>query len=280
MNNKQRGEQYISYLSEICELLDGPKDFDKDEISELYRQAFLLLADEIDDIYFDETFEAITKGFTHTEIGIGYIYFIERYISFCINCHQNEIQELRPLLDYISTNMSDYFNIDYYKELNKAINNEIEGFETICSSDEIREKIYDYIVSNNILLANNKRFNCIDWTTGVYDVKRKIFITQTGHYVIGVDGITEDYYIVITDKGEIFTPSVRDDYFDKTTIYSIPEKYKYMSEIIKEGITYYDRYNSFEYQFYFLRNDTQEMNKKIENKMQERCQKYSRDTSQ
>ena len=50
MNNKQRGEQYISYLSEICELLDGPKDFDKDEISELYRQAFLLLADEIDDI--------------------------------------------------------------------------------------------------------------------------------------------------------------------------------------------------------------------------------------
>lgn len=124
----------------------------------------------------EKKYEQQTKGFTHTEIGIGYIYFIERYISFCINCHQNEIQELRPLLDYISTNMSDYF--------------------------------------------------------------------------------------------------------DKTTIYSIPEKYKYMSEIIKEGITYYDRYNSFEYQFYFLRNDTQEMNKKIENKMQERCQKYSRDTSQ
>lgn len=119
----------------------------------------------------EKKYEQQTKGFTHTEIGIGYIYFIERYISFCINCHQNEIQELRPLLDYISTNMSDYFNIDYYKKLNKAINNEIEGFETICSSDEIREKIYDYIV--------------------------------------------------ITDKGEIFTPSVRDDYFDKTTIHAI-----------------------------------------------------------
>ncbi len=239
-----RGEKYRTIISKISAYNDTLSEEEYKQLSKDFSEAGDLVVYGIDDIYADMTFEVIKKAYLSGVISVGYIGFIDKYIKSCIKFFSDKIQSLRPVLDFINENMKSesFKSLAFYrKELEKLIYKKAEGFNFVCTTDELREKMFDFLrpeyKSKNDLDVTN-----IDWTTGVYDKESKIFLTQIYYVSDGIArcGINYYSYIVITDKGDIFEVDNNDEYEKRTYDFRIPKQYEILSDNVKEGIDFYE----------------------------------------
>ncbi|MBQ3566648.1 MAG: hypothetical protein IJA12_05660 [Oscillospiraceae bacterium] len=270
-----RGENYKKILSKISQYGDTLSKEDYTQISKDFQNLNRWFTHITDDMYVDMTFEAIKKAYFCGVISCGYVDFIEKYMKNCIKFFTDKIQHLRPLLDFINENMKDknFKGLEFYKkELDKLIYNRIQGFDFTFTTDEIREKIFDFLKpeykSKNDLDVSN-----INWTTGVYDKESGIFLTQIYYVSDGIArcGINYHSYIVITDNGHIFKAINNDEYEKKTYDFRIPEQYRALTDKIKEGIAFYDEF-SYDYKKSLSEGITEKI-KAINEIMYDRCHK-------
>jgi len=267
-----RGENYRKIISKISAYNDMLSEEDYKHISEDFQEASYLIAQAIDDIYVDMTFEVIKKGYFCGVISVGYIGFIEKYIKYCIKLFPDKIQSLRTILDFINGNMrnENFKSLEFYrKELEKLIYKKVEGFQFVCATDELREKMFDFLKpeyrSKNDLDVTN-----INWTTGVYDKESGIFLTEIYNVSDGIArcGVNYHSYIVITDSGNVFKVDNNDEWEKRTYDFRIPKQYEMLTDKIKEGIEFYG--NDYEYRSY-LSEDIGKKLKAIDDIMDDRC---------
>lgn len=109
------------------------------------------------------------------------------------------------------------------------------AFEFVLTTDEIREKMIDFLKGNKKYL-----YYSINWKYGVYDKESGIFITLIDYTLSLGHGSSVYEHIVITDKGEIFEVSSEDDCYD----FEIPAEYAVLSHKVKEGVKFYVDYES------------------------------------
>lgn len=238
-----RDEQYRTILSKISACHDILSEEDYKQISKDFQEADYLIANTMDDIYVDMTFEAIKKAYFCRVISCEYVRFIKNYIKNCIKLFPDKIQELRSILDFINENMKDenFRSLEFYrKELDKLIYNRVKGFHFVCTTDEIREKMFDFL-KPEYKTKNDLNVTNINWTTGVYDKESGIFLTLIYYVSVITTRCGEELnsYIVITDNGDIF--EVINNYeFEKGTYdFRVPEQYEKLTDKIKEGIDFY-----------------------------------------
>ncbi len=118
------------------------------------------------------------------------------------------------------------------------------AYEFILLSDEIREKMFDYLKP-----AYKRKYDLdvasINWTTGIYDKESGIFLTKIYFVSDGIArcGIHYNSYIVITDSGNVFTVTNNDEFEKGTYDFRIPKQYVTLIEKVKEGIDYYEDNN-------------------------------------
>ncbi len=238
-----RGEKYRTIISKISAYNNTLDEENYKQISKDFQKARTLIAGAIDDIYADMTLEVIKKAYFSGVISCGYIGFVEEYIENCIRLFPDKIQALCPLLDFINDNMrnEDFKRLEFYrKELEKLIYKNGEGFHSVCTTNELREIMFDFLKpeykSKRDLNVTN-----INWTTGVYDKESGIFLTKIYYLsdAIARCGIHFHSYIVITDDGNVFTVDNNHEYEKKTYHFSIPKKYEMLTEKVKEGIDFY-----------------------------------------
>lgn len=267
-----RGEKYRTVISKICAYNDTLSEENYYQISKDFQEARYLIVYAIDDIYADMTFEVIKKAYLCGVISVGYTDFIRNYIKNCIKFFPDKIQSLRPVLDFINENMrnENFEKLEFYrKELEKLIYKKIEGFQFVCTTDELREKMFDFLKpeykSKYDLGVSN-----INWTTGVYDEESGIFLTKIYYVSDGIArcGIHYHSYIVITDNGNIFKVDNNDEYEKRTYDFRIPRQYVKLTDKIKEGIDFYG--NAYEYRG-ILSEDTGKKLKAIADIMDDRC---------
>lgn len=267
-----RDKQYRTILSEISACHDILSEEDYKQISKDFQEADYLIANTMDDTYADMTFEAIKKAYFCRVISCEYVRFIKNYIKNCIKFFPDKIQELRSILDFINKNMKDenFRSLEFYrKELDKLIYNRVKGFNFICTTDEIREKMFDFLkpeykTENDLAVTN------INWTTGVYDKESGIFLTLIYYVsdVIARCGVEFKSYIVITDNGDIFTAINNYEYEKGTYDFKVPEQYEKLTDKIKEGIDFYEF--SHEYRW-SLSVDIEKKLRTVEEIMDDRC---------
>ncbi len=267
-----RGEKYRKIISEISAYNDTLSEEDYKHISEDFGEAGYLIDCAIDDICVDITFEVIKKAFFCGVISVGYIGFIEKYIKSCIESFPDKIQSLRPILDFINENMrnENYKSLDFYrKELEKLIYKKAEGFQFVCTTDELREKMFDFLKPEYRSKYDRDVTN-INWVTGVYDKESGIFLTKIYYLSDGIArcGVNFHRYIVITDNGSIFKVDNDDEWEKGTYDFRIPKQYGMLTNKIKEGIDLYE--NDYKYR----RNLSEDIRKKlkaIDDIMDDRC---------
>ncbi len=119
------------------------------------------------------------------------------------------------------------------------------AFEFVLTTDEIREKMFDFLKYNDILseVMNN------NWIYGVYDKENGIFLTLVDYASEWLTRCGGNYYgyIVIRDN-DVFMV----DFYKSGNVISslnIPEELKMSSEIILNGIDIYENpklYREFE----------------------------------
>ncbi|MDE5937180.1 MAG: hypothetical protein K2G83_07225 [Ruminococcus sp.] len=143
------------------------------------------------------------------------------------------------------------------------------SFEYMVTTEEIREKMFDFL-NPEYSSKYDLDIDNINWTDGVYDSESGIFLTLIYYVSDSISRCDIDYYsyIVITDKDDIFrvdnnSVNVKGWYF------SIPEKYTYLSDKIKEGIEFY-RVNHYKSRKN-LSEEKQEELKEIYEIMYDRC---------
>ena len=115
------------------------------------------------------------------------------------------------------------------------------SFECMFTTDEMREKIFDFLKSeygskNDLDICN------INWTDGVYDKESGIFLTLIYYVYSFITRCGMEYYsyIVIIDD-DIFKVDNNRNYDKGGYYFSIPVKYSDFSDKVKEGIKFYDR---------------------------------------
>ncbi len=267
-----RGEKYRAILSKISAYNDTLSEENYKHISWDFNEAGYLIVCTIDELCVDMTFEVIKKAYHCGVISVGYIGFIEKYIKNCIQLFPDKIQSLRPLLDFINENMrnENFKELEFYrKELEKLIYKKVEGFQFVCTTDDLREKMFDYLKPEYKSKYDLDVTN-INWTTGVYDKENGIFLTKIYYVSDGIArcGINYHSYIVITDNGDVFKVDNDDEYEKRTYDFRIPKQYEILTDKIKEGIDFYE--NDYKYR----RNLSEEIGKKlkvIEKIMDDKC---------
>lgn len=267
-----RGEIYRTILSKISSYNDTLSEEDYKQISNDFLKADYLITNIMDNIYADMTFEAIKKAYFCGVNSCGYVGFIKNYMKICIQCFPDKIQELRPLLDFINENVKDktFRSLEFYrKELEKLIYNRDQGFHFVCTTNDIREKMFDFL-KPEYKSKNDLDVTGINWTTGIYDKESGIFLSQIYYVSDGIArcGVHYHSYIVITDNGDIFKVINNDEYEKKTYDFRIPAQYEKLTDKIKEGIDFY-RF-SYEYRK-SLSEDTCQMLQTIDDVMDDRC---------
>lgn len=267
-----RGKKYRTIIYKISAYNDTLSEEDYAQISKDFQEADFLINYSIDDIYADMTFEVIKKAYLCGVISVGYTGFIENYIKNCIKLFPDKIQSLRPILDFINENMrnENFICLEFYrKELEKHIYKKVKGFQFVCTTDELREKIFDFL-KPEYKSKYDSDVSAINWTTGVYDKENGIFLTRIYYVSDGIArcGINYHSYIVITDNGNIFKVDNNDEYEKRTYDFRIPEQYEILTDKIKEGIKFYE-YN-YEYR-QTLSEDTRKKLKAIADIMDDRC---------
>lgn len=277
MTAEQRGKimssQYKSIISKIVSYDDNLSEEEYKSISRDFGNAQFMIIKGLDDLYEDITFSAIKKAYHSGVVSAVYTAFIEKYIVLNIRTFPERIDKLRPLLDFINENMTDknFRRLDFCrKELEKLVYQESKGFQFILSTDEIREKMYEFLKPKKKSAFDNDT-DGINWTTGVYDKESGIFLTRIYYLSDGIArcGVNYYSYIVITDWGEIFQVENNDEYEKKTYYFSIPRQYQSLSEKVKEGIGYFEKHD-----FSFRENLSEETKgrlKSISEKMKDKC---------
>lgn len=267
-----RGEKYRTVIYKISAYNNTLDEENYKQISKDFQEAGHLIDNGIDDIYVDMTFEVIKKGLFCGVISCGYIGFIQKYIKNCIQLFPDRIQELRTLLDFINENMrnENFKSLEFYrKELEKLIYKRVEGFRFVCTTDELREKIF-YFLKPEYKSMNDLYVTNINWTTGVYDKENGIFLTQIYYVSDGIArcGINYHSYIVIIDDGNTFKVDNNDEYEKGTYDFSIPKQYEMLTDKVKEGIDFYE--NDYAYRR-SLSEDMRKQLKAIAEIMDDRC---------
>ncbi|MCM1228145.1 MAG: hypothetical protein NC320_12125 [Clostridium sp.] len=271
-----RGEKYRTIISKISAYNGTLSEEDYTQISKDFQEAGYLICNEIDDICVDMTFEVIKKAYLCGVISVGYTGFIKSYIKNCIKFFPDKIQSLRPILDFINENMrnENFKSLELYrKELDKLIYKRVKGFQFVCTTDELREKMFDFLKPEYKSKYDLDVTN-INWTTGVYDKESGIFLTKIYYVSDGIArcGINGHGYIVITDNGNVFRVDNDDEFEKGTHSFRIPEQHKMLSDKIKEGIDFYEN-NNYDYRRSLLSEDTEKKLKAIEGIMKDRCHK-------
>lgn len=270
-----RGEKYRKLIFKISAYNDTLSEEDYKNISKDFQEAGYLIGYNIDDIYFDETFEVIKNAYFSGVISVGYTGFIKSYIENCIRSFPEKVKDLAPLLDFINENMkndSNFRELEFYrKELDRRIYNKAEGFSFVLTTDEQREKMFAFLKPEYKSINDLDVMN-INWTTGVYDKKSGIFLTQIYYVSDGIArcGATYYSYIVICDSGNIFTADNNYDYEKGTYDFRIPQQFSSLTEKVKEGIEFYR--NDYEYAR-SLSEDTKNRLKAIRAIIDDRCHK-------
>lgn len=267
-----RGEKYRIIISKISAYNDTLSEENYKQISKDFQEAGFLIDNSIDDIYADMTFEVIKKAYLCGVISVGYTGFIENYIKNCIKLFPDKIQSLRPILDFINENMrnENFTSLEFYrKELEKLIYKKVEGFQFVCTADELREKMFDFL-KPEYKSKYDLDVSHINWTTGVYDKESGIFLTEIYYVSDGIArcGINYHSYIVITDNGNVFKVDNNDEYEKRRYDFRIPKQYEILTDKIKEGINFYG--NDYEYRR-TLNEDTGKKLKAIADIMDDRC---------
>lgn len=269
-----RGEKYWALLTSISAYPNKLNEEDYKHISEDFGNAGGIFGEGTDCLYADKTLEVIKKSYHSGVISCGYTGFIEKYIGSCILSFPDRIQELRPLLDFLNENMKseDFKCLNFFrKELEKLIYNNSGGFRFVCTTNEIREIIFDFLKSqytyNNDLNVKN-----INWTTGVYDNESGIFLTLIYYVSDGIARCGMEYrsYIVITDSGSVFKVDNNYEYEKRSYHFGIPGQYETLADKVKEGIDFYE--NDYIYRRN-LSEDTEKQLKSIAAEMDDRCRK-------
>lgn len=266
-----RGEKYRNVISKISTYNNTLSEEEYKNISQDFGEAGNLVVYNIDDIYVDKTFEVIKKAYFAGVISVGYTGFIQNYIRKCVGSFPQKVNNLAPILDFINENMkndSNFKELEFYrKELDRLIYNKIEGFYFVLTTDEQREKMFTFLKPR---YKSGFEVMNINWTTGVYDRKSGIFLTQIYYCPDGVTGCGVHYnsYIVIIDSSNIFKVDNNDEYEKGTYDFRIPEQYSSLAEKVKEGIKFYG--NRFEYRR-SLSEDKENRLKAIESIMDDRC---------
>lgn len=265
-------EKYRMLISKICAYNNTLDEENYRRISNDFHEAGSLTVQGIDDIYADITFEAVKKAYFSGVISCSYAGFIENYIKCSIRSFPERIQELRPLLDFINENMSNkYFKnlVFYRKELEKLIYKKSNGFQFVCTTDELREVMFDFL-KPEYKTINDFDASHINWKTGVYDKESGIFLTQIYYLSDGISrcGVHYHSYIVITDSGSVFKVDNNDLYEKEIYDFRIPKQYEMLTDKVKEGIDFYG------YNFTYRTNLSEDMKKQlksIEEAMDDRC---------
>jgi hypothetical protein len=271
-----RGEKYRKIISEISAYNDTLSKEDYTQISKDFQAIGGLFCNGVDDMYEDMTFDVIKKAYFCGVISVGYTGFIEKYIQICIQLFPDKVKNLRPILDFINENMrnENFKSLEFYrKELDKLIYNRVEGFEFVCTTDKLREKMFGFLKPEY-----KSRYDLdvthIDWTTGVYDKESGIFLTQIYYVSDGIARCGMEYYsyIVITDNGDIFEVVNNYKYEIKEYDFRIPKQYESLSDKVKEGIAFYKAFD-FIYRREYLNEDIRKKLKAINEIMDDRCHK-------
>lgn len=269
-----RGEKYWALLTSISAYPNKLNEEDYKHISEDFGNAGGIFGEGTDCLYADKTLEVIKKAYHSGVISCGYTGFIEKYIGSCILSFPDRIQELRPLLDFLNENMKseDFKCLNFFrKELEKLIYNNSGGFRFVCTTNEIREIIFDFLkpqyTYNNDLNVKN-----INWTTGVYDNESGIFLTLIYYVSDGIARCGMEYrsYIVITDSRSVFKVDNNYEYKKRSYHFGIPGQYETLADKVKEGIDFYE--NDYIYRRN-LSEDTEKQLKSIAAEMDDRCRK-------
>lgn len=269
-----RGEKYWALLTSISAYPNKLNEEDYKHISEDFGNAGGIFGEGTDCLYADKTLEVIKKAYHSGVISCGYTGFIEKYIGSCILSFPDRIQELRPLLDFLNENMKseDFKCLNFFrKELEKLIYNNSGGFRFVCTTNEIREIIFDFLkpqyTYNNDLNVKN-----INWTTGVYDNESGIFLTLIYYVSDGIARCGMEYrsYIVITDSRSVFKVDNNYEYEKRSYHFGIPGQYETLADKVKEGIDFYE--NDYIYRRN-LSEDTEKQLKSIAAEMDDRCRK-------
>lgn len=269
-----RGEKYWALLTSISAYPNKLNEEGYKHISEDFGNAGGIFGEGTDCLYADKTLEVIKKAYHSGVISCGYTGFIERYIGTCILSFPDSIQELRPLLDFITENMKSegFKRLDFSrKELEKYIYKNGSGFRFVFTTNEQRESIFDFLkpqyTYNNDLNVMN-----INWTTGVYDNESGIFLTLIYYVSDGIArcGMEFRSYIVITDSGSVFKVDNNYEFEKGTYHFGIPGQYETLADKVKEGI------DSYENDYIYRRNlnkNTEKQLKAIAAEMDDRCRK-------
>lgn len=266
------GEKYKAIISKISAYSDVLSKEDYNHISKDFHEAGNLILHGIDDIYANITFEVIKKAYFCGVVSVGYVDFIINHVRICIQSFSDRIKELCPLLDFINENMrsENFKSLELYrKELEKLIYQKTEGFQFVCTTDELREKMFDYL-KPEYKSKYDLDVTGINWTTGVYDKESGIFLTLIYSVSDGIArcGVNYHSYIVITGNGNIFQAANNDEYEKRRYDFRIPEQYKELTDMVKKGIDYYE--NAYEYRK-LLSEDTRKKLKAIDDIMDDRC---------
>lgn len=267
-----RGEKYREILAKISDYPDALCEADYTQISKDFQQAENLVICGIDDTYIDITFPVIQKAYCSGVISCGYVDFLHQYMKSCIHTFPDDVPRLRPLLDFVSSYMQDrnFKSLEFYrKELERRIYQKVEGFQFICTTDAIREKMFDFL-KPEYKSKYDLHVSEINWETGVFHPERGIFLTLIYYVSDGIArcGINYSSYLVLTEDGAVFQVDNNEKYEKKTYDFRIPKQYEALTDCIKEGIRFYQ--NNAEYRSN-LSPDTRKQLKAIKKAMDDRC---------
>lgn len=117
------------------------------------------------------------------------------------------------------------------------------GFKFVAESDVHRNQIFSFL-KPEYRSVNDLNCSNINWTYGVYDEENDIFLTLVFYVPEGIShcGIEYRDYIIIYKKTNIFIVSYNYNFDKGEREFSIPPKFKELSENIKRGIKIYSDY--------------------------------------
>ena len=264
------GEKYREMVRGILSYGDNVSEEERDTIIMAYRDAAFICARGLDDLSVDLVLQAIKKGKKWGIEAGGFMFFMEFYLKHSLKRFKDKIMELKPILDYLNEHMVNAFlgGLEMYRsELNRLIYGKNDGFEYVFSTDEIRDRIFNFLEEQGLLFNPS-----INWTTGLLDENEGIFMTQI-YRNPPCREVYEDFYkYIVLKDGEL--PFLIYGDVDRRVgewFYFIPPKYEYLSDKLKEGIMLcqYDK------QFRMnLSDEDSEKNKAINRQMKQRIEAY------
>lgn len=116
-------------------------------------------------------------------------------------------------------------------------------FKFVLTDSMIREKMLSFL-RPILCSASNRVGYSINWVYGVYNDEKDIFITLIYYVPDGLAHCNMDYYqyIVIVGEKTVFSVTNNFNYGAGAFEFSIPSDYQEFSEIIKEGIKFYENF--------------------------------------